>query len=450
MTYANKEQAILVVDDALDTLELIQRNLMSQGYHVYTASSVPQAVKVLESTPVDMVVTDYKMPEISGMDLIRHVRENYKYVGIIMVTGFPSIQGAVEAVKRGAEEYLTKPFTKEELLSTVKKAFNHLNLRRKTIDHAREESVSYGGLIGKSKPMKKVFRAIAKASSSKATALITGESGTGKELVARAIHYTSARANAPFVAVNCGGIPETLLESELFGYVKGAFTGATESRAGFFQTADGGSIFLDEISETSQAMQVSLLRAVQDKEVCMVGSHRPRKADVRIVAATNKDLRNIVEKGLFRADLFYRLNILTIDLPPLRERNDDILLLIDHFSWKYAEEYGNAVPRFSEGALQAMQHYSWPGNVRELENLIQQLVVMAESEMITIPDLPGHMHFSALGGSGVRKTLAEATKEYVHNVLASVGGNKSKASKILGIDRKTLRSKLEGDKKRRA
>jgi DNA-binding NtrC family response regulator len=440
-------KSILVVDDAPDTLEMLKRNLMSKSYRVYTAPGVAEAVRILESTRVDLVITDYKMPEISGIDLVRHVRENYKYLGIIMITGYPSIQGAVEAVKTGAEEYLPKPFTKEELFSVVTKAFDNMKARRQRIDESGAGTSSYYGLIGESDAMKKVLRAVDKAASTTATFLITGESGTGKELVARATHYKSARSSAPFIPVNCGGIPGTLLESELFGYVKGAFTGARESRAGFFQTADGGSIFLDEISETSLAMQVSLLRVLQNKEVCMVGSHRPRKVDVRILAATNKNLPSIIEKGLFREDLFYRLNVISIDIPSLRERTEDILLLTNHFAQKYAKEYGKVVPHFSDDVLEVLQHYNWPGNVRELENVIQQLIVMVDSETIAVPDLPAHMRFSAFGGTGLKRTLAEVSAEYIKNVLASVRGNKSEAAKILGIDRKTLRSKLSDSKR---
>jgi DNA-binding NtrC family response regulator len=290
--------------------------------------------------------------------------------------------------------------------------------------------------------MQKVFSAIAKAATTSATTLITGESGTGKELVARAIHYNSPRNSAPFVPVNCGAIPGELLESELFGHIKGAFTGATETRAGFFQTADGGTIFLDEISETSLSMQVKLLRVLQDKEVNMVGSPRPRKVDVRILASTNKDLLHLVEKGLFREDLFFRLNVITIDIPPLRERGEDILLLTQYFAAKFAEELGKPKLTFSGNALSVLKNYHWPGNVRELENVVQRLVVMTEGDLIEVPDLPSLMRFSALQKTGLSRTLYEVETEYIRNVLTSVGGNKTRAAEILGIDRKTLREKL--------
>ncbi|MBC6947170.1 sigma-54-dependent Fis family transcriptional regulator, partial [candidate division KSB1 bacterium] len=273
--------------------------------------------------------------------------------------------------------------------------------------------------------------------------LITGESGTGKELVARAIHYSSARASAAFVPVNCGAIPETLQESELFGYVKGAFTGATETRNGFFQAADAGSLFLDEVSETSLAMQVKLLRVLQDKEVRKVGSTVPQKVDVRILAATNKDLPALVQKEVFREDLFYRLNVIAIEIPPLRERGDDVLQLINYFAGKFAEETGRVPLRFSDEALQTLRNYYWPGNIRELENLMQRLAVMTDEEVIEVADLPTHMHFSTERGHGLRRTLAEVEIEHICNVLASVDGNKTRAAEILGIDRKTLREKLK-------
>ena len=442
MEPSSKKESILAVDDAPTTLEVLERNLTSQGYQVFTAQSVPEAITILETTPVDLVITDLKMPGVSGLDLIRHVRENFKETEVIMITGYPTVESAVKAVKTGAEEYLTKPFTDEELLSAVRRAIDKLHLRRTTQSQWQPRHPAYYGLIGESEAMHHVFDMIAKAASTSATVLISGESGTGKELIARAIHYSSSRNSAPFVPVNCGAIPEQLLESELFGHVKGAFTGATETRAGFFQTADGGTIFLDEISETSLSMQVKLLRVLQDKEVCMVGSTRSRKVDVRILASTNKDLLGLVKKGGFREDLFFRLNVITVDLPPLRERSDDILLLAHHFVKQFSEESGKPTPRFSDEALQVLRSYHWPGNVRELENVIQRLVIMTDGNLIEVPDLPSLMRFSALRGEGFNRTLAEVETEYIRNVLASVEGNKTRAAEILGIDRKTLREKL--------
>ncbi len=435
-------EKILVVDDSPDTLEVLQRNLESKGFYVLTAPGAVEAIKILESMPVDLVITDLKMPDVDGLSLVRHVHENYKNTEVMMITGYPSIEGAVEAVKTGAEEYLAKPFTDEELFVAVRRALEKLHLRKVAEKPPQPSPDSRHGLIGESEAMRKVLVAIDKAASSSATILITGESGTGKELVARGIHYRGPRASAPFVPINCGGIPESLLESELFGYVKGAFTGAVETRAGFFQTAEGGTIFLDEISETSLTMQVKLLRVLQDKEILLVGARQPQKVDIRIIAATNKDLLTLVKKDEFREDLYYRLNVITIDIPPLREREQDILQLVKHFSTKFAKEFGKTVPRFSEEALQVLKSYDWPGNVRELENIIQRLIIMTESDVIDIPDLPSLMRFSAVRGVSPNRTLAEVEAEHIHIVLASVGGNKTQAAKILGITRKTLRDKL--------
>jgi two-component system response regulator HydG len=438
---SNKEK-IIVVDDSPDTLEVLKRNLESAGYLVTTASGAVEAIKIIESSPVDLVITDLKMPEVNGLSLVRHIQENHKNTGVMMITGYPSVEGAVEAVKSGAEEYLSKPFTDEELLSAVRRVFEKLHLRRGTDTKDLKPPKARHGIIGDSEAMLKVWAAIEKAAASQATILITGESGTGKELVARAIHYSSPRASAPFVPINCGGIPENLLESELFGYVKGAFTGAMETRAGFFQTADGGTIFLDEISETSLSMQVKLLRVLQNKEVVLVGARQPQRVDVRIIAATNKDLIKLVKKDEFREDLYYRVNVITVDIPPLRERVGDILPLVQNFAVKFAKELGRTAPRFSENALQALKDYDWPGNVRELENIIQRLVVMSEGDVIDAPDLPSLMRFSALRGVSPKRTLAEAEAEHIRFVLSAADGNKTQAAKILGITRKTLREKL--------
>jgi DNA-binding NtrC family response regulator len=442
MTAARKNR-ILVVDDAPTALDILERNLSSRGYRVFTATGVADAVKILESSPVELVITDYKMPKISGLDLVRHIRENYYKTEVIMITGYASVKGAVEAVKMGAEEYLPKPFTDDELFAAVERALNKRELR--TIVKARKPRIppnSYG-IIGESDAVRKMLAEIGKAAASPATVLVLGESGTGKELVARATHYSSKRASAPFVPVNCGAIPEKLLESELFGHVKGAFTGASESRAGFFQTADGGTIFLDEINEMSLTMQVKLLRVLQDKQVCMVGARKSQKVDVRIVASSNKDVRALIQKDLFREDLFFRLNVISITVPPLRERQEDIPILAAHFGAKFAHELGKPAPVFSDEAMKIFMNYAWPGNIRELENLIQRLIIMTDGKTIEIPDLPSVMRFSALSGAVPFRSLAEEEASYIRMVLASVGGNKSRAAEILRIDRKTLRDKIK-------
>jgi DNA-binding NtrC family response regulator len=443
MTNPRNKESILVVDDAPLTLEVVQRHLSTLGYRVFTAPGATEAIRILEAAAIDLVITDLKMPGIGGLDLVKHTRENYKGTEVIMITGYATVEGAVEAVKAGAEEYLPKPFTEDELAGAVRRALEKLHTRRAGNGTLPQAAANSYGLLGQSEAIKGVFQSIRKAALTTATVLVTGESGTGKELVARAIHYSSGRASGPFVPVNCGGIPEGLLESELFGHLKGSFTGATESRAGFFQTADGGTIFLDEISEISLAMQVKLLRVLQDKEVYMVGAHKPHKVDVRILAATNKDLSSLVSKGVFREDLFFRVNVITIAIPPLRDRGDDILMLAHHFAAKYAREYARTTPVFSDNALTVLRNYYWPGNVRELENVIQRMVVMTEGDQIDASDLPSLMRFSALRGSGFTRTLTEVEAEYIRNVLENVGGNKTRAAEILGIDRKTLREKLK-------
>lgn len=430
---------ILVVDDSPETTELIKRNLESIGYNIYTAPGVQSALKMLHAVDVDLVITDLRMPGENGMELIRHVSANHRSVGTLVITGFPSIQGAIESIKIGAEEYLVKPFTDEELFKSVQRVLRKTHRDKK---QTTKSTFHTFGIIGESESMSKVFNTIEKARHSNATVLINGESGTGKELVARALHYGGKAVTAPFVPVNCGGIPDSLLESELFGYAKGAFTGATETRAGFFQTADGGTIFLDEISNTSLAMQAKLLRVLQEKEFYMVGSKKPIKVNVRVVAASNVNLLQLVKKGLFREDLFYRLNVIAIDLPPLRDRDRDVQLLLDFFLTKYIQENAKPPMRFSKKALEVLKSYSWPGNVRELQNTIHRLVIMADDTTIDTPDLPENFRFSASRSKGLNLTLESVESEYILEVLAANKNNLSQAAEVLGIDRKTLRHKI--------
>jgi DNA-binding NtrC family response regulator len=438
-----KSENILVVDDSPETRELIKRNLDSKGYFVFTKANVSDAIAFLSITPVDLVVTDLRMPQTNGIQLVKHIRENYKHTEVLVITGYPSVESAVESIKSGAEEYLTKPFTDDELFNAVRKALNKLYAAKTTqIQTPLLENVY--GIIGESKAIRNVFNTIEKVASTNVTTLITGESGTGKELVARAIHYRSKQATAPFVAVNCAAIPNELLESELFGHIKGSFTGANDTRAGFFQTANGGTIFLDEISNTSLSMQAKLLRVLQEKEFYMVGDKKPIKVNVRIIAATNVDLLQLVKKGNFREDLYYRLNVVNIQLPPLRERENDVYLLINFFAEKYAKEIGRKnIPSFSGKALEAFRNYHWPGNVRELQNLIYHLIIMTEGKTIDITDIPPAMRFTLQSNSALNKTLKEVEREYIQNVLASVKNNKTEAATILGIDRKTLREKIK-------
>ncbi len=437
-------ETILVVDDAVDTAEMIRRNLEFVGYKAYKASSAGEAFELLDKLSFDLVITDMKMPRISGLELVKYIRSNFRHIGIMMVTGYATIEGAVNAVQHGVDNYLAKPFTDEELISSVREILNKIR-QQKLLDPTSKQttSISQFGIIGNSKPMQNVYDIINKASSNAVTVLISGESGTGKELVARAIHYDGNRASAPFVPVNCAAIPEELMGSELFGHLKGAFTGAQNKREGFFQTADKGSIFLDEISEMSAGMQAKLLRVMQEKEVIMLGSRQTIKVDIRIIAATNKDLHKMVQHELFREDLFYRLNVLHIHIPPLRERDDDIFLLIDHFLNKISHDLGKKTPSFSPNALRSLTSYRWPGNVRELENLLQRLIVMTDTDVIRRVDLPAYLHSYEKIAPDCTKKLTDVETDHIRNVLNLTKGNKTKAAEILGIDRKTLRKKLQ-------
>ncbi len=435
---------VLLVDDSVSTLRVMERNLKLQGYNVFTATDVAKAVAFLESNAVDLVVTDLRMPKVDGLDLIRHIRSNYPKVSVIMITGFASIGSAVSAMREGAEDYLAKPFTDEELLEAVRRVLTNAAAR-----HAGEADATIGatqtyGLLGSSPAMMRVYELIARAAAVDATVLITGESGTGKELVARAIHYESARGASTFVPVNCAGIPDGLVESELFGHVKGAYTSATVNRMGLFSAADGGTLFLDEIGELAMATQAKLLRVLQEKEVRVVGENTSQPVDVRVIAATNKDLAALIEKGAFREDLFYRLHVVTIDMPPLRDRGDDILELTQHFVRHYAAQFDCEPPQLNHRLIDALRAYAWPGNVRELQNLIQRLVIMSGGSEIDVDALPAVMRYSVPKVDGRTCTLAEVERQHIEVVLASVDGNKTRAAEILGIDRKTLREKLKG------
>lgn len=435
---------ILVVDDNIITCEIIQRNLEIEGYQVVKAHSVEEAAAVLSKQPIDLLITDYKMPKHSGLELIKYVRDHFQDIGIIMLTGYGSINSAIMAMKEGADEYITKPFTDKELLTAVE------NTVKKQIDKKIDpyriycEAWNRFGLIGQSSGMVELYSIIEKASKNDATVLISGENGTGKELVARAIHYShKTRSVFPFVPVNCPGIPATLFESELFGHVKGAFTGAVQSRNGFFQAAEKGSIFLDEISELPFDLQGKLLRVLQEKEISRIGEAHLKKANVRILAATNKNLENLVEKGLFRQDLFFRLNIINIIIPPLRDRENDIILLAKHFALKYAKELGKKEPVFTDKAIEALKKYYWPGNVRELENLIHRSLIMNEQGSIDPAYFPEGMKFNIHYDQCMNLSLEEMSRKHVRDVLEKTGGNKVKALEILKIDRKTLLKKLK-------
>lgn len=437
-----RKENILIVDDDVNILELLQRHLQSWNYHTYKAISVKEAVAILRDTKIDLLITDLKMPEIDGSELIKFVSEHYPKLPKLVVTGYPSVQDSLVAIKSGVVDYLTKPFTKSELKTAIDNSLiaSEDNPKR-AIEPIKESNEAYGEIIGSSKKINDVIQIIERVKNNKATVFIKGESGTGKELVARAIHYQGKFARAPFIAVNCGAIPENLLEAELFGYVKGAFTGADTNRDGFFQAANGGTIFLDEIGNASLAVQSRLLRVLQEKEIIKVGATKVEKIDVRIIAATNSDLREMIQKQTFREDLFYRLTVVEINVPPLRERKEDIPLLVDKFLFKYGVEYKDRFVKITPEALKVLERYDWPGNIRELENVIQRSVIMCD-KTVGIEQLPEHLKYNLDFSDDKLLPLKEIEKKYIEKVLRATGNNKTKAAEILQIDRKTIRQKL--------
>lgn len=437
-----QRQTVLIVDDATDMLDLIRRNIAEMGYNPLATSNVVDAIEVLENTSIDLVITDMNMPDIGGLQLVKYMSQHFSDIPMLVITGFPDVNDAVEVMKLGATEYLVKPFLYEELEQSV-----HKTIREKHISEVptKPEDLddSFHGIIGKSEPMQKLFSLIEKTKNNLATILISGESGTGKELVARAIHYNSKVAAAPFVPVNCGAIPEQLLESELFGHVKGAFTGAVNSRVGFFQAANGGTLFLDEISNTSMEVQAKLLRVIQEKEVTMLGDTKSQKVNLRLISASNTDIQELIKKERFREDLYFRLNVISIHIPPLRERKEDIPLLVNFFNNKLSKENNKPKLSISKSIMRLFEEYTWPGNVRELENFIHRMVILNDKK-IDMEEIPSYMKLNLNPNKGQKlMTLAEAEKEYILKVLDATNNNKSKAAEILNIDRKTLRSKLK-------
>lgn len=433
---------ILIVDDNYDMLDLLQRHIKILNFHTYKASSVNEAIEVLKYNTIDLLITDIQMPEINGLELLKYTEEHFPELPKLVVTGMPSVDTAVNALQFGALGYLIKPFTIEELSSGIQKSLSVKTNKQNNID---TESIipenNYAEIIGKSPHFKSLIDIIKRVKDNNVNVLIEGESGTGKELIARAIHYRGILANMPFIAVNCGGIPENLMESELFGYLKGAFTGATDSKIGLFQAASGGTIFLDEIGNATMALQTRLLRVLQEKEITRVGSTNPEKINVRIISATNSNLYQKVLEGTFREDLYYRMNVVNITTTPLRERKEDILLLAQHFITKYCLEFNKAKTTIDPKAIQILLRYSWPGNIRELENIIQRMIIMSDST-ITVQTVPEHLKYHIPKTNETFKSLKEYEKDQIIKVLNAVGNNKTKAAKILQIDRKTLNQKI--------
>ncbi len=398
----------------------------------------------------DVVISDIRMPDLDGLGLMRGLHQTNPDVSVILMTAFGTVEAALEAIKKGAYDYVSKPLHLEELLLTVRRALERRRLLRDVrVSHeALRDRYHLDNIVGVSQGMIDVFKLIARVASTRSPVLITGESGTGKEVVARALHFNGPRAAAPFVAINCAGLAEGLLESELFGHVRGAYTGAMSHRRGLFETGDGGTVFLDEVGDISQNTQAKLLRVLGEQEVRPVGGNEVIRVDVRVIAATNRELRTEILEGRFREDLYYRLNVVSIHLPRLRERREDIPVLAHHFLRKYADANGKAVTGFAPEALALLEAHSWPGNVRELENAVERAVAVGTSPVVLPEDLPAHLVSSPVAAAAgpadsPLRSLDELTQQHLARVLAATGGNKKRAAEILGVDRRTLYRMLE-------
>ena len=457
---AKAMEKILIVDDDLEILEIIAEVLKEGGYAVDTASSGTGAIKHIDDEFYDLVVTDLKMPEVDGMMVLRHVVDRSPDTICVILTGYGTIDSAVEAIKTGAFDYITKPVKPGEILIVVEKALRYKHLERENILLRRQlrKKYRFENFVGDSEPIQKVFELIEKVGDTDSTVLITGESGTGKELIAKAIHYNSHRRDNLMVVINCGAIPEELLESELFGHEKGAFTGAHKSRIGRFELADGGTIFLDEIGDMSPNLQIKLLRVIQEQKFERVGSTRTIQTDIRIIAATNQDLISAANKGTFREDLYYRLNVIPMKVPPLRERRSDIPLLVDFFLKKFNEEKRKHVKGFASETMDALIQYDWPGNVRELENLVERVVILTNTDEIGLDDLPESVIGDARAIESVETTIPKhgfgnAVEEYekklILKALDETNWVKAKAAKLLNMNRTTLIEKIKKKKLQR-
>ncbi len=455
---------VLIVDDETNIRRVLAAMLKRDGYEVTAAEDGEQALAAMSRAPVDVVVTDLVMPRMGGLDLLRHVASAHPDVPVIMITAHGTVDTAVEAMKAGAFDYITKPFDQEDLRKVIAKASRARVLEGQHV-HPPTADGERPPLVGQSPSMRAVYDVIARVADSPSTVLITGESGTGKELVAQALHRGSSRRTQPLIKVNCAAIPKDLVESELFGYEKGAFTGAVGSKPGRFELADGGTLFLDEIGEIPVEMQVKLLRALQESEFERVGGIRTLRVDVRLIAATNRDLMSLIAEGRFREDLFYRLNVVPIALPPLRDRREDIPLLAQHFIEKYDRRLGKRVERVDAGAMEILVNYGWPGNIRELENVMERSVLFADGDLVTVAQLPETLRertpgaarpvapLGALGAiaapSGasmkdiVRQAQSELERTLISRALEETGGNVTRAAKKLQISRKSLQVKMK-------
>ena len=445
---------ILIVDDEKSLLDLLAVVLKKEGYRVKTCLAASRVFELLEKEEFDLLICDIKLPEVSGMEILRYVRESRPELPVIMITAYGSLKQAVEALKAGAIDYILKPFDVEELKIIIAKELEKRRLKEENILLKRNlrEKYSFENMIGKSKAMQEVYSLIEKSAGTDSTVLITGESGTGKEMAARALHLMSRRADSPFVSINCAALPESLLESELFGHAKGAFTGAVADKKGMFEAAQRGTLFLDEVGETSPWTQVKLLRAIQERTIRRVGGTDEIPVDVRIIAATNQDLKKRIEDGRFREDLYYRLNVIAFEMPPLRKRAEDIPLLVNHFLQKYCQSMGKRMKRVAPEVVGCFELYGWPGNVRELENVIERVVAIEDRETITAASLPPEItkppkreaaRASIPPGFNLTAHIDDLSKGYIHEARQLAGGNLRKTAVILGVSYRSLRHLID-------
>ncbi len=447
---------ILIVEDDANTLSGLIEILRDEGYDVVGVKTGKEALKILKNDYFDILLTDLRLPDIDGLEIYESTRGFNTNMKTIVMTAFSSVKEAVEAMKKGVYEYLTKPLNLDELFLTLKKAVQEIEILSENIELKQKIKKKYAfeNIIGKSKAIQEIYRKIEKVSQSQSTVLIRGESGVGKELVARAIHYNSPRANKPLIEISCASLPETLLESELFGYEKGAFTGAVATKKGRFELANGGTIFLDEIGDISENMQTKLLRVLQEREISHLGGTKSIPVDVRVIAATNRDLEKALREGKFREDLYFRLNVIPIFIPPLRERKEDIPLLVEYFIKKTCQENNRPVMKISEEALNLCLNYHWPGNVRELENAIENAIVLGEGDVILPEFLPLTLYSESdhnflkkmndhIEEDSYRKKMELAERMILKDAIDKAGGNKSLAAKNLKISLRTMRYKIK-------
>lgn len=445
---------ILIIDDEKSILDLLSVVFKKEGYIVETSLSAKTALELIDKEEFDLILTDIKLPQMSGMKILKYAKEKYPAMPVVMITAYGTIKQAIEALKMGAMDYIVKPFNMEELKIIVAQGLENRRMKQENVLLKKDLEEKYGmnNMVGKSKKMLEIYNLIEKIAVTDSTVLISGESGTGKEIAARAIHFHSRRRERPFVSINCGALPENLLESELFGHVKGSFTGAIVNKKGMFETAEKGTLFLDEVGEMSPWTQVKLLRTLQDRKVRRVGGTEEFPIDVRIIGATNQDLKKRIEEGKFREDLFYRLNVISLELPPLRNRKEDIPLLVSHFLSKYCDKMGRDMKRMAPRVMKVFESYSWPGNVRELENAIERIIAIEERETITESSLPEELispqreqdrSYEVKPGFDLNVTLDDISRNFVQQALRRTNGNLKETATLLGINYRSLRYLIE-------